>query len=449
VKAILGLWLAVCGVASAQLTPVPPPSTATPSHPFFITKAWIVGGSGDWDSLTLDAAAHQLFISHGPQVQVVDVESGTVVGTVKGMREVHTIVLDQQGQFGYISDGPADVVHVFDRRTFQIVANIPTGPSPRSMALDPATGLLFVIGSQQAGSGGQPANPSPTTRPPSSSSRTPRNGNSGSGSGTPRGPQSTITVIDAERRTQIAQILLQEMLGFAQGDGNGRIYITVPDRDRIIRIDAQAVGSALQGIINDQQAAARRAVKTQQPATQPSQPSQLAARRQADDKPLQLDWTAGQSAAPSADAYPYPLPLNGVCERPRALAVDSTHERLFVACSNFKMVALDAGTGQAVATLPIGPGPDTIGYDPNRGLIFTANGAGDGSLTIIRQDVTDTYSVVQTLPTRQNARTLAIDPSNGAVYLATVITGAVLSNQSGPIKLKAVDGSFQVLVVGN
>ena len=445
-KVILGLWLAVCGVANAQMTPVPPPSTATPSHPFFITKSWIVGGTGDWDSLTLDAAAHQLFISHGPQVQVVDVESGTVVGTVKGMREVHTIVLDQQGQFGYISDGPGDVVHVFDRRTFQIVANIPTGPSPRSMALDPATGLLFVIGSQQAGSGGQPVNQPAASRPQPTGGRTPRSGNPPTGSGTPRGPQSTITVIDADRRTQIAQILIQEMLGFAQGDGNGRIYITVPDRDRIIRIDAQAVGSALQGIIAAQQTAARQTAKTTQPA---APTSQSPSRRQADDKPLQLDWTAGQSAAPSADAYPYPLPLNGVCERPRALAVDSAHERLFVACSNFKMVALDAGSGQAVATLPIGLGADAIGYDPNRGLIFTSNGAGDGSLTIIRQDVTDTYSVVQTLPTRQNARTLAIDPSNGEVYLATVITGAVLSNQSGPIKMKAVDGSFQVLVVGN
>lgn len=446
-KVVLGLLLAVCGFANAQLTPVPPPSTATPSRPFFITKSWIVGGSGDWDSLTLDPTAHQLFISHGTQVQVVDVESGTVAGTVTGMREAHTIVLDQQGQFGFISDGPADVVHVFDRRTYQVVANIPTGPSPRSMALDPASGLLFVIGSQQAGFGGQPANPSAAVRAQSSNSRTQRSGNLRAGSGTPRGPQSTLTVIDAERRIQIAQILLPEMLGFAQADGNGRIYITVPNRDRILRIEAQAVGSALQGIIAAQLAVARQAAKAKQPAAQPPQP---AARRHPEDKPLQLDWTAGSSAATSADAYPYPLPLNGVCQRPRALAVDSAHERLFIACSNLKMVALNAGTGQAVATLPIGPGPDTIGYDPSRGLIFTANGAGDGSLTIIRQDVTDTYSVVQTLPTRQNARTLAIDPSNGEVYLATVITGAVLNNQNGaPVKMKAVDGSFQVLVVGN
>ncbi len=117
-----------------------------------------------------------------------------------------------------------------------------------------------------------------------------------------------------------------------------------------------------------------------------------------------------------------------------------------------RMVALNADTGQTVAALPIGLGADTIGYDPNRGLIFTANGGSNGSLTIIRQDVTDTYSVVQILPTRQNARTLAINPSNGEVYLASVIYGAELNNppiNGAPLKMSAVDSSFQVLVVGN
>ena len=105
-----------------------------------------------------------------------------------------------------------------------------------------------------------------------------------------------------------------------------------------------------------------------------------------------------------------------------------------------------------MAALPIGYGADTIGYDPNRGLIFAANGGRDGSLTIIRQDVTDTYAVIQTLPTRQNARTLAVNPANGEVYLASVIYGAELNNppiNGAPLKMSAVDSSFQVLVIGN
>jgi DNA-binding beta-propeller fold protein YncE len=164
-----------------------------------------------------------------------------------------------------------------------------------------------------------------------------------------------------------------------------------------------------------------------------------------------LDWT-GAAGNPPSDAYPTRIRLDSNCEQPRALAMDTAHERLFAACSNLRMLVLNASNGQAVTVLPIGPGAEAIGYDPDRGLIFTANGASDGSLTIIRQDVTDTYSVIQTLPTRQNARTLAIDPSSGEVYLTTVIYGAELNRppiNGAPLKMTAVDSSFQVLVVGN
>ena len=246
----------------------------------------------------------------------------------------------------------------------------------------------------------------------------------------------------------MAQIVLSGSLGFAQDDGNGRIYITVADRNQILRLDAQAIGSAVHRIIDAQpamQTAHAAAANTRQAATQTSAAGTK-------DKALLLDWTRGAKPAPPAEAVPDALPLDANCQHPRALAIDSAHGRLFAACTNMRMVALNADTGQTVAALPIGLGADTIGYDPNRGLIFTANGGSDGSLTIIRQDVTDTYSVVQILPTRQNARTLAINPSNGEVYLASVIYGAELNNppiNGAPLKMSAVDSSFQVLVVGN
>lgn len=429
-RMFLCLWLAVCGIGSAQLTPVPPPPMATPSHPFFIVKTWIIGGVGNWDYMAMDPQAQELFISHGPNVQVVNVETGTVAGIVRGLREAHAIVLDPGGTYAYVSDGPVDVVRVFDRRTFQIVANIPSGPSPRSMALDPASGLLFVVGSQVSGVGQRtPATRTSNQRPAGSRETDARTAPIG-------GPQSTITVIDVQQRTQLAQIALSGSLGFAQADGDGHIYVTVADRNRIIRLDAQAVGNAVHKIID-----------SRLPAKQPTPAG-------ANEKALLLDWTTGVKPAPPADAYPTLLFIDGNCDQPRSLAFDSAHQRLFVACSNFRMVVLNAGNGQGVATVPIGPGADAIGYDPNRGLIYTANGGGDGSLTIVRQDVTDTYSVVQTLPTRQHARTLAINPSNGNVYLTSVIYGAALSTpftNGSPAQMRVapVDSSFQVLVVGN
>ena len=88
-RMLLSLWLVVCGIASAQLTPIPPPPGGTPSHPFFITKTWVVGGVGDWDYMTMDPSAHQLFIAHGPNVQVIDAEAGTVAHGLRGHAAPH------------------------------------------------------------------------------------------------------------------------------------------------------------------------------------------------------------------------------------------------------------------------------------------------------------------------------------------------------------------------
>jgi hypothetical protein len=108
---------------------------------------------------------------------------------------------------------------------------------------------------------------------------------------------------------------------------------------------------------------------------------------------------------------------------------------------------------QPIASLVIGPGVDTIAYDPGRNLIFTANGGGYGSVTVIRQTLNDDYTVVQNLPTMERARTMALDPSSGSLYLVTDVHGADLrqtpANGIGKLTLKQVDNSFQVLVVGN
>ena len=438
---VAGVWLGIAGqvVAAGQQTPVPPPSNATPAHPFFITKTWVIGGVGDWDYLTMDPTTRELFIAHGPMVQVVDVDSGTVAGSVKGFKQAHAVVLDSQGVYGYASDGQEDVVRVFDRRSFQVVASIPTGPAPRSMALDASSGLLFVIG-------GQPGSAAPAAGGAQRGSAVSRTNAPRPRSGTPQGTASSVTVIDVGRRVQLAQLVIPGELGFAQGDGSGRVYATVRDRDEIMRLDGQAIGNAVQRIIDATSKARRGRTAT---------PGAIAGGDGGrPPRPLILDWYSGAATNPPPEALPHSIALGSVCDEPRALAIDASHSRLFAACSNFRMAVVDPQSASVIAVLPIGPGPDAIGYDANRGLIFTANGGGDGSLTIIRQDVTDTYSVIQTLPTRQHARTLAIDPSSGNVYLTSVLYGAdmntpMTNGRPAPLKVSRVDSSFQVLVVGN
>jgi DNA-binding beta-propeller fold protein YncE len=225
-------------------------------------------------------------------------------------------------------------------------------------------------------------------------------------------------VIDTQTRKVVGQILLPEALGFAQADGRGDLFVNAPDRNRILRFDAQTVASLLPG--------------KPEGNAKPSAP------------PFVIDWTQRGGQVHS-------FSLDGQCATPKSLAVDSAHSRLFAACDNLKLFVLNADSGELMASLPIGPGVDAIGYDAGRGLIYAASGGADGSLIIISQSVTDGYAVIQTLPTRQRARTLAVNPENGQIYLVTDLLGVNLAQTGGigTLRTDPVNGSFEVLVVGH
>jgi DNA-binding beta-propeller fold protein YncE len=412
-----------CTIPLLAQSPFPANSTDLPSQPFFIKHTWIIGGTGNWDYLTMDPVANRLYIAHGPEVQVVDVQTGNLAGKVKGLEEAHSIALDDAGEFGYVSDGPADEVKVFDRRSFEVVGHIPTGPSPRAIALDTESNLLIAVC----------AGPNPT-QPEQVPQRRPGRPQPRPAPQNPSAQQKTrsiLSVIDTQSREELAQILVAGRFTFAEGDEKGKVYIAVPDRDEIARLDLDALGAQLRRSSTAGEAAG--------PALYVSEPQHL-------------DWsdTAHPPASGTHMAY---YSLGSACSQPSALAVDGKNLRVFAACGNLKLAVLNASSGATVTTLPIGPDAEAVGYDPDRGLIYSANGGGDGTLTIIRQDVTDSYAVIQTLATRQQARTLAVNPSTGQVYLVTVIQVAQLGrppvNGIGTLQVVPQDSSFQVLVVEN
>ena len=428
--------LALCPLA--LFAQQPPQATQLPGDVFVVKTAWFIGGSGPWDYLTMDPSSKRLFIAHGAQVQVVDIETGTVTGQIVGLHEAHSIALDPGGEFGYVSDGPANQVAVFDRSSLQIVATIATGPSPRTLALDAQTGLLFAICASPLDQAAPQAPGAPQPRRASGDSHAPaRNPPAPAAAG--REIKPSISVIDVAARRRIGEILMPGKLGFAQSDGNGQVFVLVADRNQIARLDASGIAALLH-----QNGDAGSPPKAQSASAQASPSHEEAA-------PVPLDWSHESRQPQSAQESMRLFGLGSGCSGPRSLAVDGAHQRVFAACDNMKLAVMNSGSGEIVTSLPIGPGTDTVGYDPGRGLIYTANGGAQGTLSIIRQDVTDTYALIQNLPTRQRARTLAINADTGEVYLVTDYVGVNLAQPGGigTLKTSPVEGSFQVLVIGH
>ena len=451
----------ICVVSAAGLAQQPPQATELPGQPFYVKKTWRIGGEGNWDYLTLDPASSQLFVAHGTAVQVVDVSSGTVIGEVKGLRDAHGIALDDEGQFGYISDGGANMVKVFDRHTLQVVASVVTGPNPRAIVFEPQSKLVFAICAQpltelaEASDSRGVTNSSASTR-----ARTGAGGQGGAaanagGTRAPvtRGVRSVVTVIDAQTRTALTDLLLPGKLGFAQTDGRGQIFINITDRNQIAHFSAQAVTSQL-GAMADQVSAEKIAAGKAAAVKAPQAAGVKAASSSAVKPPAvaaTLDWTGAPTSIQASGSRIRTYRLGQDCQDPRGLAIDGKNQRLFAACENRKMDVLDAESGNVITTLPIGLGTDAVGYDANRGLIYTANGGGDGSVSVIRQHLSDSYALIQELPTFQRARTLAVNQDNGDVYLVTNKVGVNLKNPGGigDLKMGEVEGSFEVLVIGS
>ncbi len=169
------------------------------------------------------------------------------------------------------------------------------------------------------------------------------------------GRSSNSTVIDAKSLKVVGTIPLEGKPEFAVSDYRESVYVNIEDKSLITRIDAKT-----------------------------------------------LKVMASWPLAP--------------CEEPSGLAIDRANRRLFSVGGNKMMAVMDADNGKVVATIPIGERVDGCAFDPATHLAFSSNG--EGTLTVIRQDSPDKYSVVGKVDTSPGARTIALDESTHRIYLS-------------------------------
>jgi DNA-binding beta-propeller fold protein YncE len=135
------------------------------------------------------------------------------------------------------------------------------------------------------------------------------------------------------------------------------------------------------------------------------------------------------------------------CEEPSGMAFDAKHRRIFVGCANKLMAVVDADKGKVITTLPIGEGVDASAFDPETHLAFSSNG--DGTLTIVRQQTPDQYTVAGNVETARGARTMALDHGKHRIYLVTADLGEppAATAESPHPRPSLVPGTFRLLVV--
>jgi DNA-binding beta-propeller fold protein YncE len=134
------------------------------------------------------------------------------------------------------------------------------------------------------------------------------------------------------------------------------------------------------------------------------------------------------------------------CEDASGLAYTGDKTKLLIAsCGNQVAKVVSAVDGKEVASLPIGKGPDSVLYDPQRELAFIPCGR-DGVLEVISVADPAHVTVVQHLATQVLARTGAVDPQSGRIYLMTAEPDPSKPPGGGG-RPTPKEGSFEMLVI--
>jgi len=299
-----------------------------PSDGYSVTKKITLPGEGSWDYLAVDEAARRLYVSHGTQVEVIDLDSESVVGNIPKTMGVHGIAVAHDLGRGFTSNGQSSNVTIFDLKSLKPISDVPTGKKPDAIIFDPATSRVFAF----------------------------------------NGGSNSATAIDAATGKVAGTVDLGGGPEYAAADGNGFVYDNLEDESLVLKIDARK---------------------------------------------LKVDqrWPTAPCASPSS------------------MAIDPANRRLFIGCRSKVMAVMNADTGQVITTVPIGDHVDATAFDAASRLIFNSNG--EGTITVIREDSPDKYSVVETVKTLPRAKTMALDPKTHQLFLST-----------------AESGQFEVLVVG-
>ncbi|MCX6282809.1 MAG: YncE family protein, partial [Bacteroidetes bacterium] len=75
-----------------------------------VLKSISLEGDAGWDYLLADDATQRLYVSHGTMVQVLDIKTEKVIGTINGTPGVHGIAIAKEFGKGFITAGRLDSV---------------------------------------------------------------------------------------------------------------------------------------------------------------------------------------------------------------------------------------------------------------------------------------------------------------------------------------------------
>lgn len=301
-----------------------------------------------WDYLRLDEDNNLLYASLGSHMGVIDPATGKMVADIGPMTRNHGVALVPSVGRGFISDGDAGEVVIFDLSSHAVLGKIKVEEDADGIQYDPASNKVWVVSGDAASITAIPADVDPATGKAD------------------------------------APVALAGKPEYFVMDNEGKAFINLTDKNEVVVVDTKA--------------------------------AKVLAR-----------WPAAPGGANTA------------------MAIDREHHHLVLGCRKpQKIVIMDSTNGAVLSDVDIGVGCDAVAYDD--GYAFAA--CRDGTLAVAQERAPGKFELVQTVPTRTWAGTLAVDSKTHTVYLPTAEFEKPLTSFARLDKKIAVKpDSFMIVVV--
>ncbi len=271
---------------------------------------------GRIDHLAVDIAGNRLFVAAlgNNTVEVIDLRQGRRIRTLTGMRKPQGVLWEPESRRLFVASGDDGVLRVFDGEKLSLLHQLDGLPDADNVRWDAVNRRVLV----------------------------------GYGEG-------AVGVLDTEARKLGDIALPVHPESFQLDAAGGRLFVNVPDKQRVIVLD-----------LNKRSIAA--------------------------------EW-------PISVKQNFPM------------SFDPEHNRLFLGARQpAKLLVLDSEKGRAVASISIVADTDDLFYDPKRQRLYAIGGG--GAVTVIHQDAGDKYRAEATVSTAPGARTGLFAPDLGKLFVA-------------------------------
>ncbi len=324
-----------------------------------LVKTIPIPGDWSWDYIGIDSVNRHVFVSHGPQLEILNADTYQIDGKIvaPGVDFSKPETLTGQGVRGgmaapgtgrgFVPNARDGSVTVFDLKTLKVISTVKVGDNPDGYVYDPASKRGFTFSNRTKGA----------------------------------------AAVDIADPKLAGTVPLGSKPEAAAADGKGHVFVNMQEKDMVTKIDSRKL--------------------------------------------------VAEESWPTAP-----------CNQPSSMAIDRKNNRLFIGCRGKTpmLAVMDSTNGKIITTLPIGVGTDAADFDIEKRLVFTSNG--EGTITVIKQESPDKYSILETVKTEPNARTMIVDQKSHKIFLITAdrTTPSAVEGQPAPTR-EQVPGSFRVLVV--